>query len=352
MLSRSSRNDGPPSIWDTHGISGNVFANPHASSSAPYPQELDPKPFYGNAEPQRRAREHLWHAWFFGKLFCRSGCVFYSTLSTGIESMEFRHIRTDSLIIGWEEWESNTSSGSEMPVRIVTPGRSPHSPSFLVDWDFGAHQPVCLLGELGWFIGNDLSQTPWCCHWISGVSHAGPPSLVAAHTTREELSGVLGFEPLSCGLLFRVLLLRRFRLPTARTCRCGRQLDSFGLGCWRSGGLLWRMQWPEFAAKVAPVTHVMVRDLDVLAPQPLDSQRLEVVAEGLPLSRDMQFAIDATLVSPAPLWWCCAQVQPTSTVLRCTALDTGMRALIRNLLARSRLVGARWPEETNTFARP
>ena len=43
MLSRSlgmpSRNNGPPSIWDTHGVSGNVFANPTASSSAPYPQE-------------------------------------------------------------------------------------------------------------------------------------------------------------------------------------------------------------------------------------------------------------------------------------------------------------------------
>ena len=35
-----SRNEGPPSICDTHGISGNVFADPHASSSAPYPQEL------------------------------------------------------------------------------------------------------------------------------------------------------------------------------------------------------------------------------------------------------------------------------------------------------------------------
>ena len=46
MLSRSlgmpSRNDGPPSIWDTHGISGNVFADPDASSSAPFPQELNP----------------------------------------------------------------------------------------------------------------------------------------------------------------------------------------------------------------------------------------------------------------------------------------------------------------------
>ena len=46
MLSRSigmpSRNDGPPDIWDTRGISGNVFANPTASSSAPYPQESNP----------------------------------------------------------------------------------------------------------------------------------------------------------------------------------------------------------------------------------------------------------------------------------------------------------------------
>ena len=39
-----SRREGPPSIGDTHGISGNVFffANPHASSSGPYPQELNP----------------------------------------------------------------------------------------------------------------------------------------------------------------------------------------------------------------------------------------------------------------------------------------------------------------------
>ena len=34
------RKEGPPSIWDTHGKSGNVFANPDASSSARYPQEL------------------------------------------------------------------------------------------------------------------------------------------------------------------------------------------------------------------------------------------------------------------------------------------------------------------------
>ena len=42
MLSRSlempSRNDGPPDIWDTHGISGNVFVSPPASSSSLYPE--------------------------------------------------------------------------------------------------------------------------------------------------------------------------------------------------------------------------------------------------------------------------------------------------------------------------
>ena len=47
MQSRSlrmpSRNNGPPCIWDTHGISGNVVADPTASSSAPYLQESSPR---------------------------------------------------------------------------------------------------------------------------------------------------------------------------------------------------------------------------------------------------------------------------------------------------------------------
>ena len=36
------RKEGLPDIWDTPGFSGNVFVNPQASSSAPYPQELNP----------------------------------------------------------------------------------------------------------------------------------------------------------------------------------------------------------------------------------------------------------------------------------------------------------------------
>ena len=46
MLSRlvemPSRKDKPPDTWDTHGISGNVFANPPASSSSLYPGGFNP----------------------------------------------------------------------------------------------------------------------------------------------------------------------------------------------------------------------------------------------------------------------------------------------------------------------
>ena len=78
------------------------------------------KPFFWNAEPQRRAAKHLGHAWNIGKRFCRSSCVFFSTLSAGIESMEFSNIRTNSLITCGEEWEPYASSGSEMPVWTVS----------------------------------------------------------------------------------------------------------------------------------------------------------------------------------------------------------------------------------------
>ena len=67
------RKEGPPSIWDTHGISGNVFANPHVSSSAPFPQELHhwnssiKEPLYSpTVEKSERPEEHQ-------DLRCQSG---------------------------------------------------------------------------------------------------------------------------------------------------------------------------------------------------------------------------------------------------------------------------------------
>ena len=77
------------------------------------------KLFCRNAEPQRRAVEHLGHTWNIGKRFCKSRCVIFSTLSAGIESMEFPYRTADSLIDSGEERETNTSSRSEMPVWTV-----------------------------------------------------------------------------------------------------------------------------------------------------------------------------------------------------------------------------------------
>ena len=37
-----SRNNQPPDIWNSQGISGNVFANPRVSSSSPYPGGFNP----------------------------------------------------------------------------------------------------------------------------------------------------------------------------------------------------------------------------------------------------------------------------------------------------------------------
>ena len=79
MLSHScgkpSRREGPPSIRDTHGMSGNVL---------------------------------------------KSRCVIFSTLSAGIEPMEFQYRRAASFIHSGIEWEANTRSRSEMPVWTVS----------------------------------------------------------------------------------------------------------------------------------------------------------------------------------------------------------------------------------------
>ena len=78
----------------------------------------DVETFFHYAEPQRRAAKHLGHTWYIGKRFCKSNSLFFSTLSARVESMEFQYIRTR--ITTCDEWESNTSSGSEMPVRTVS----------------------------------------------------------------------------------------------------------------------------------------------------------------------------------------------------------------------------------------
>ena len=99
--------------------------------------------------------------------------------------------------------------------------------------------------------------------------------------------------PSSCSVLLGLLARRGFAMQNAvaRVCR-------------------------ETGARVS--TNVMVRDLDLLAPQALDGRRLEVVAEGLPLFGSMQLAIDALSTARAGAVW------------QCRSLAVGKSALILN----------------------
>ena len=47
----------------------------------------DVEAFFRIAAPQRRAAKHLGHTWYIGKRFCKSTCIFISSLSSRIESM-------------------------------------------------------------------------------------------------------------------------------------------------------------------------------------------------------------------------------------------------------------------------
>ena len=109
--------------------------------------------------------------------------------------------------------------------------------------------------------------------------------------------------------LFRVVLLRRLRLPlplSQHACRCGRPIDPFGhhrAACARTGALGRRgFALESAAARVCReaggrvTTNVMVRDLDLPVPDATDSRRLEVVVDGLPLFGGSQLAVDTTLV--------------------------------------------------------
>ena len=73
----------------------------------------------------------------------------------------------------------------------------------------------------------------------------------------------------------------------------------------------------EAGARVS--TNVMMRDMDPLPQDHTDTRRLEVVADGLPLHRGAQLAIDTTMVSPlrrngAP--------RPRSTTMDGASLDS------------------------------
>ena len=109
---------------------------------------------------------------------------------------------------------------------------------------------------------------------------------------------------------FRVLLLRRFRLPLPHMparCRCHRSLDPLGdhrAACPRSGAPAVKGVAMERAmaricreAGASVCTNVLLRDLNTHSSR-TDEWRSEVIANGLPLWNGSQLAIDTPLVSP------------------------------------------------------
>ena len=134
-------------------------------------------------------------------------------------------------------------------------------------------------------------------------SQSGP--MASVPLTTFPVDRVMRFDSQS----FRVLLLRRLRLPmplSSRFCSCGRPLDVLGHHRATCGkvGVLSRRGYAvvstvaqicrESGARVS--TNVMVRNFDI-AQGNADSRRLEVVAEGLSLFGGVQLALDAMLVS-------------------------------------------------------
>ena len=134
--------------------------------------------------------------------------------------------------------------------------------------------------------------------------------------------------------LFRVLLLRRLRLPlpvTPRTCACRGRLDSLGdhrAACATSGVLASRALpleravarvCQEAGARVA--RNVRLADMNIDVPVS-DDRRIEVVANGLSLWHGAQQAVDATIVSPVTR---AGDAQPGADVHPGRAVDAAAR---------------------------
>ena len=150
---------------------------------------------------------------------------------------------------------------------------------------------------------------------------------------------------------FRVLMLRRLWLPlpsSSRNYRSSLLLDVLGhhrAACAEAGVLgRWGFALESAAARICREagarvgTNVMVRDMDLLPQSHLDTRRLEVVADGLPLFHGAQLAIDTTMVS----------------AVRRNGLprdDGAALATARRLKERTCEVGGGWSGETQAFLR-
>ena len=82
---------------------------PRYQSTSVFPTTSDTgrdiEAFFRIAVPQRRVAKHLGHAWYIGKRFCKSSCIFVSSLSSRIESMEFINRRAAPFVHSGEKWK-------------------------------------------------------------------------------------------------------------------------------------------------------------------------------------------------------------------------------------------------------
>ena len=165
--------------------------------------------------------------------------------------------------------------------------------------------------------------------------------------------------------------MRRLRLPlplARRFCPCDRLLDSFGhhrASCARAGVLGRRGHALESAAArvcceagARVTTNVLVRDLDLGAPEATGARRLEVVADGLPLFGGAQLAVDTTLSA----LHCDGSARPGAAHRDGVALEVARRRKERThpemapwsrcrLMVMANEVGGRWSPEALAFLR-
>ena len=239
---------------------------------------------------------------------------------------------------------------------------------------------------------NTLSPTPWRNHWQA--EDGKHQATAAIHTTgRTELLATLDpasqamiesqtgpFASRACTTipsgpefaypsdLFRILLLRRLRLPlplSARYCTCRCTLDSFGdhrAACATSGALRSRPGPLERAAArecreagAGVTTHVLVSDLNLTGST---TGGLKSSLTGFRCTMGHKLAVDTTMVSPLTSGQPRPQgCQPGSPALRAArkAKERTYPELVRGnrcrLVVLAIEVGGKWGHEAAEFLR-
>ena len=95
-------------------------------------------------------------------------------------------------------------------------------------------------------------------------------------------------------------------------------------------------------------TNVMVRDLDLAEPNAADTRRLDFVADGLPLFRGTQLAIDTTIVSTLHANGAARRVHEDGAALEATRRVSGRPGRARLVVLGVEVCG-RWSLETKSF---